>query len=167
MPDEPDAPDDDKDDEKPPETPKETDWKAEARKWQDRARANNGAAKELDELKKKGMSDFERQLEEAKQATRTETLAEVGQSRAEDAIRFSIGDRLPADDLDELLDNLNLAKFLTEDGKVDRAKVATYVARVAPANNGKPFPDLGQGPRTGKGGGSGSFLADAIRKRNG
>lgn len=167
MPDEPDAPDDDTDDPKPPPPPKETDWKAEARKWQDRARANTGAAKELDELKKKGMTDFERQVEEAKAATRAETLAEVGQSRAEDAIRFSIGDRLSDDDLNELLDNLNLAKFLTEDGRVDRPKVAAYVSRVAPGKTGREFPDLGQGARNGAGGGSGSFLADAIRKRNG
>lgn len=165
MPDEPDAPDDEQDDDKPP-PPKETDWKAEARKWQDRARANNGAAKELDDLKKKGMTDFERQVEEAKKATRVETLAEVGQDRAGDAIRFSIGDRLPAEDLDELLDNLNLAKFLDEDGKVDRDKVAKYVARVAP-KNGQKFPDLGQGARNGGAGGGASFLADAIRKRNG
>ena len=166
MPDEPDAPDDDDTDEKPVEKPKETDWKAEARKWQDRAKTNSSAAKELDELKKKGMSDFERQVEEAKQATRAETLAEVGQSRAEDAIRFSIGDRLKDDEVDDLLDHLNLAKFLTEDGKVDKARVATYVARVA-GKPGQSFPDLGQGPRGTTRTGSGSFLADAIRKRNG
>ncbi len=166
MPDEPDAPDDEQDDEKPPAPPKETDWKAEARKWQDRAKANHSAAKELDTLKKQGMTDLERQVDEAKKAARDETLAEVGQSRAGDAIRFSIGDRMKDDEVDELLDHLNLSKFLTDDGQVDKAKVAAYVARVAPAKNGQQLPDLGQGARNGPRS-SGSFLADAIRKRNG
>lgn len=167
MPDEPDAPDDEQDDEKPPAPPKETDWKAEARKWQDRAKANHSAAKELDELKKQGMTDLERQVDEARKATRTETLAEVGKDRAGDAIRFSIGDRLPDDEVDSLLDDLNLGRFLTDDGKVDKDKVASYVARVAPAKPGQKFPDLGQGARNGRSASPGSFLADAIRKRNG
>lgn len=166
MPDEPDAPDDDETADKPVEKPKETDWKAEARKWQDRAKANHGAVKELEELKQKGMSDLERQIDEAKKVTRSETLAEIGKERAGDAIRFSIGDRLPDDEVDSLLEDLNLSRFLTEDGKVDKAKVATYVARVAPSKSGQQFPDLGQGARNGNRS-SGSFLADAIRKRNG
>lgn len=170
----PDAPDDDTDDPKPPGPPKETDWKAEAekykslaRKHEDRAKANNSAAKELATLREQGMTDIERQVEEAKKATRTETLAEVGQSRAGDAIRFSIGDRLKDDEVDSLLDDLNLGRFLTEDGQVDKAKVATYVARVAPAAPGRQFPDLGQGAGNGNRSGGKSFLADAIRKRNG
>lgn len=37
--------------------PEETDWKAEARKWESRAKANKTAADELDQLKQSQMSD--------------------------------------------------------------------------------------------------------------
>lgn len=160
-----DAPDDEIDTPAPtgqaPAKP-ETDWKSEARKWQDRAKANHGAAKELEDLKKAGMTDLERQVNEAKKAARTETLAEVGQSRAEDAIRFSVGARLPEAELDELLGDLNLARFLTEDGQVDRKKVASYVARIAPDGKGTaPIPDLGQG---GRGASKGTDMNALIRR---
>lgn len=162
-----DAPaDDDVDDE--PDQPekgngrKETDWKAEARKWQDRAKANHGASKELEELRKRTETDQERAVRAAREEARTEALREVGVARAEDAIRFSVGDKVPEKELDELLEDLNLARFLNDDGSVDRKKVSAYVARITPAEKGR-IPDLGQGPRgNGKPGGDMNTL---IRSR--
>lgn len=45
-----------------PQTPpaSETDWKAEARKWEERAKANNSAAEELARIKQSQMSDAEK-----------------------------------------------------------------------------------------------------------
>lgn len=47
----------------------DTDWKAQARKWEQRAKENSKAAKELEKLKREQMSESERlqaELEEAK-----------------------------------------------------------------------------------------------------
>lgn len=161
-----DAPaDEDVDQLDPPEKagPKETDWKARARQWEDRAKANQNAAKDLEELRKRTETETEKAVRTARDEGRNEALKEVGTARAEDAIRFSIGDRLPDKELDELLGDLNLARFMKDDGSVDREKVASYVARIAPQGKGKP--DLGQGPRGVTKGGAGSFLTDAIRNR--
>lgn len=168
MPDAPpnDAPADDDGDDAGDQPDKgarrETDWKAEARKWQDRARTNHAATKELEQLRASTQTDQEKAVTAARQEGRKEALAEVGVARAEDAIRFSVGERLPDSELDELLDHLNLAKFLTDDGNVDRKKVAAYVARITPAGK-SPVPDLGQGARgNGK---SGTDMNALIRGR--
>ncbi len=172
MPDAPttDAPaedDVDDDDHAPAEQAKgkETDWKAESRKWQDRAKTNRDAAKELDELRKRTETDQEKAVRAAREEARTETLREVGVARAEDAIRFSVGDRLPEKELDELLEDLNLARFLTDDGNVDRKKVGAYVKRITPEGKA-PVIDLGQGARgTGKPGGDmNSLIRNRMRR---
>ena len=151
----PDAPDQpaDKPDTGPPAEP---DWKAEAekfkalaRKQEERAKANAKAVSELDQLKAATMTDLEKAIKEAKTATKAEVLAEVGTARAADAIRFSVGDRLPETELESLLEDLNLARFLTDEGAVNKEKVTEYIGRIAPVkSNG--VPDLGQGPRGGK-----------------
>lgn len=51
---------------KPPA--QETDWKAEARKWEERAKANKGAAERLTELEEAAKSDLQKALERAEAA---------------------------------------------------------------------------------------------------
>lgn len=46
----------------------ETDWKAEARKWEERAKANKGAAERLTELEEAAKSDLQKALERAEAA---------------------------------------------------------------------------------------------------
>lgn len=135
-----------------PPTAETVDWKAEAEKWRTHARSwegkaktNSQAAKELEQLRKATMSDQEKAVEAARQEARQQAIQELGTARAEDAIRFSVGERLPEKELDDLLGDLNLARFLNEDGTVNRQKVASYVERIVPPT--KTFPDLGQGAR--------------------
>lgn len=149
----------------------EPDWKAEAEKWkglarkhESQAKANSGAAKELEQLRQQSMTEQEKAVAKAREEGAAEARTQAAVGRAEDAIRFAIGDRLPADELDDLIDGLNLARFVKEDGSLDRDKVRKYVDRVAPAQRGRQRVDLGQGARSGNNG-SGSFLADAIRNR--
>ena len=123
----------------------------EAAKYRTDANALKGTAKELETLRQSAMSDQEKAVSQAKDEGRAQALAEVGTARAEDAIRFSVGERLPEDELDSILDVLNLAHFLTDDGGVDREKVTKYVERIAPTPDTTTVPDLGQGPRGGNG----------------
>lgn len=170
MPDTPPGPPDDAPDDAPDDD--KVDWKAEAEKWKGlsrkheaTAKANSGAAKELETLRKSSMNEQELAVAKAKEEGVSEARSAVAVERAEDAIRFSVGDRLPSADLDDLLDHLNLSKFVTDDGKVDREKVAKYVERVAPAGR-RRAPDLGQGARgAGSGSDMNSFLANAIKDR--
>lgn len=148
--------------------PQEPDWKAEAEKWkglsrkhEQTAKTNANAAKELETVRQQSMSETEKAVAKAKEDGKAEARAELSVGRAEDAIRFAIGERLPAEELDGLLDDLNIKRFVKEDGTVDREKVKSYVDRVAPSK--RRTTDLGQGARSTTSGGDGSFLVDAIR----
>ena len=162
-----DTDDTDQDDGKPDKG--EPDWKAEAEKWKAHARKHENAAKvnskaatELEQLRQSSMSETEKAVAKAKAEGRTEAVAELAVGRAEDAIRFSVGDRIPSAELDDLLSDLNLTRFVKEDGAIDRDKVKNYVDRIVP--KGRKAPDLGQGARGGSNdGGDGSFLVNAIR----
>jgi hypothetical protein len=123
-------------------------WKTQARKNEQRAKANADAAKELEKLKREGMSDQERAVEEARAAARAEALAEVGSERAADAIRLAAKGRVS--DVEALIEGIDATRFLGEDGKPDREAIAAWVDRIAPPadENAPPaFPDLAQGPR--------------------
>jgi hypothetical protein len=137
-----------------------TDWKAEAekhkalaRKHEDRAKANAAAAKELESLRASTMTDQEKAVAEAVAQARQETLAAVGSHLAAAEVRIAAAGRLDDAQLSTLLDNVDLAKFLAEDGTVDGARVAAFVDGIAPkpTDNAGGFPpvDLGQGARSG------------------
>lgn len=140
-------------------------WKAQARKHEDRAKANAAAAKELEQLRQQSMTDQEKAVEAARQAARAEVLAEVGASRVDDAVRVATAGR-PVD-VDALLDGLDRSRFLTDDGTPDRDGIAAWVDRIAPARTDDPTPppvfDLGQGTRQGKPPTSDPLLADLMR----
>lgn len=156
------------------------DWKAEAekyqalqRKWEDRAKVNANAAKELEQVKASSMTEQERAVAEAVAAARQQTLSEVGGRLAAAEIRVAAAGRLDDHQLDTILDTVNLAKFLDEDGEVDQAKVASFVDGIAPA----PAPeqddllaqfqsvDLGQGARGKDLPLNGDPLLNAVRDR--
>lgn len=128
----------------PPETPpppaQETadDWKAkyeetlkEARKHEDRAKANAAAARELDALKQSSMTEQQKAVEAAKAETRTEVMREVGGKLAHAAIRVAASGR--SVDVDALLEGIDASKFLDDHGDPDTKSIAAWVDRVAPA----------------------------------
>ncbi len=123
---------------------KETEkWKAQARKHEERAKANSQAAKDLEALKVSMMSDQEKAVEVARQQARAEALAEVGGELVDLAVRAAVADR--GVDVDALLEGLDRSRFLTDDGKADTTAIGEWVDRIVPKSNG--IPDLGQGPR--------------------
>ncbi|MFG2165526.1 hypothetical protein [Micromonospora chersina] len=159
-----------------PEATETVDWQAEAEKWktlsrkqEERAKANAAAAKELEQFKASQMSEADRIAAEAEQRGRSAALAEVGQRlvRAEFAARS--GGRIG----DDTLDDLNLAKFLTEDGEPDTKAIDKAVARLAPAQEQEPTrkpgprPDLSQGSGSATTALNGDPLLDSLKQKLG
>lgn len=134
-----------------------TDWKAEAekfqalqRKWEERAKANASAAKELETVKAASMSEQEKAVAQAAAEARSATLAEFGGRLAAAEVKVAAAGKLDDQQLTTLLDTVDLTKFLTEDGEVDAERVRAFVDGIAPKPADNPFqPDLGQGARGG------------------
>lgn len=122
----------------------EPDWKAQARKWEERAKANAGAAKKLAEIEAANMTAQEQAearaaAAEAKAAAAVESIATA---RLEAALTGLVAD--PAD----VVADLNVRKFLGEDGQVDPEKVAALRQRyqaLAPQGPRAPMPNPAQG----------------------
>lgn len=145
----------------PAATGGETDWQAEAEKWQslarkheDRSKSNAAAAKELEQLKTSMLDDQQKAVAEAKAAGVAEAAARYGSQIVAAEIRAAAAGRLEAEQVATLVDGINLAAFLTDDGDVDTDKVSAFIDGLAPKADpspGSPFPDLGQGARPGAG----------------
>jgi hypothetical protein len=133
----------------------DTDWEAEAKKWQalskkneDRAKANSAAAKKLADLEAENQSDLERAQAE-RDAARAEITAAregVAAARLEAALTGLVDD--PAAEVADL----NISRFLGDDGQVDPEKVsalkARYASRVPPSGPRAPAPNPAQGNGT-------------------
>lgn len=145
-----------------------TDWKAEAEKWQSQARKhedrwkqNATAAKELEELKKRSMSDQEKAVAEAKNAGQAEAMKVYGRRLVDAEVRAAVADRQV--DVDALLDGLDRSRFLGEDGEPDSKAIKAWVDRIAPKQAGRTNP-LAQGAR-GTRGDSTPDMNSLIRER--
>lgn len=118
-----------------------TDWKAEAekykalmRKHEQRAKDNATAAKERDELKRQSMSDQEKAVEEASAKARTEERVRLAGKLARQGFLAAAAGRVP--NAASVADDLNLSKYVGEDGEIDESGLAELVERLAP-----PKPD--------------------------
>lgn len=73
---------------------------------------------------------------------RKQILAELKKEQAPGLVRNHfeslIGDRLPADRRDAILEDLDLAKFVKEDGSIDKDRIKTKAELIAPASTEKP-----------------------------
>lgn len=115
-----------------------TDWKAEAekyralqKKWEARAKENATAAKERDELRKQSMSEQERAVEEASAKARTEERVRLAGKLARQGFLAAAAGRIPH--AATVADDLNLAKYVGEDGDIDEKGLGELVERLAPA----------------------------------
>lgn len=134
---------------KPDEQPKadETDWKAEARKWEARAKENSGAAKAAEKARLDAMSESERAIEEAKQSARAEAATEFGKRLARTEFDALAGRRNKDFDTAQALEYVDLTKFLDENGEPDTKAIKAAVDRLVPAPIDGP-PSFDGGPRT-------------------
>lgn len=142
-------------------------WKNLARKHEERSKGNAEAAKrvealqaELEQFRQASMSDHEKALakaaQEAEARGRAEALGAVGQRLVRAEFRAQAAGAIP--DLDGVLDDLNLAKFVGQDGEPDTKAIEAAVKRLTPpapppaeppATTAAPAPrpDLTQGSR--------------------
>lgn len=139
-----------------------TDWKAEAEKWrtqarkhEDRSKANQAAVKQLEDLRKQSMTDAERAVEEAKATARADAMREVGGRLVAAEFKVAAAGRLSDDAITALMGALDPAPFVDDDGMPDTKAISTFVDGIAPATpeqtSGQPqFLDLGQGARGGE-----------------
>ncbi len=119
----------------PPATPpaeppaQETDWKAEARKWEKRAKENSTAAEQLEKHKASAMSDAEKAVAAAKAEGASEAAKQYGLKLAKAELRAAAAAK--GVDLAEFDDLIDVSKFLTEKGEVDDDAIKKAVARFA------------------------------------
>ena len=146
----PDAPSAPQSDDTSPETLKAEveKWKAQARKHEERAKANAAAAKELEQVRLSSMSEQEQAVEKARIEARAEAIAEVNAQLVDARLEAAAAGRLAPEQLAALLTGINRASFLNDDGTVNGDAISAFVDGIAPAS-GTSFPDLGQGARTG------------------
>jgi molecular chaperone GrpE (heat shock protein) len=123
------------------ETETRTDWKSEARKWEQRAKDNLAKVKEY-EPKAKQFDTLQAAQRTAEQRAQAE--AEAAQQRALDAMQKAARTTVKAaltgvvDDPDSILDDLNIARFVTDDGEIDEDAVTALREKYAALGGGKP-----------------------------
>jgi hypothetical protein len=132
-------------------------WKTQSRKHEERSKANADAAKELEKIRASSMSETEKAVAEAKVQARLEALVEVGGKLATAELRAVAAGRIDDEQLSTLIENLDVTRFLDDDGEVDSEKVKKFVDGIAPPAEGgtttttgtttRPRGDLGQGAR--------------------
>jgi len=124
---------------------------AEAAKWKALARKHENEAKKLraeaDKLKAASLSDAEKALEQAKVEGRQAAQAEFGQRLAAAEIKAALTGVVP--NPAEIVEDLNLAKYVTDGGEVDGEAVAALKKKYEGfGRQGRTSgPDLGQGQR--------------------
>jgi hypothetical protein len=144
-------------------------YKAQTQKWQGRAQNSYALLNDLgaktpeeiaaikqkvdqhDALQRELMSENERAIVEATDTAKAEVRGELIPELVRAKFEAAAAGRIDDERLTQILEPLDLTKFLTSDGKVDTEKVKTYVNGVAPAkgNERKGPSTNGQGNRTG------------------
>lgn len=133
-------------------------WKHQARKHEAVAKSRadydevKKQAAEAEKLRKERETDTEKQIREAGEKAAAEERARNAPRLVRAEFKAAAGGRIDSERLGELLEDLDLSKFLTDKGEVDEAKVAKRVEAWAPKSDGekkKKVPDLGQGRRQG------------------
>lgn len=104
--------------------------RSEAAKHRTEARA---AAAELEKLRTASLSESEKAVAEAEQRGRLSAATEFGQRLARSAFVAEAARRNPGYDAAAVLDDLNLARYVGEDGEPDSKAIAKAVERLVPA----------------------------------
>lgn len=164
MPDEPnDVPDDERDDLPAAVT---VEWKPPASQADldkiitDRVARATKRFKDYETLKEKAARadaldhELSSETEKATKAARTEAEKEARNTYTPRLVRSEFRAQakgvLSGDQLNALLEDLDLSRYVADDGDVDVEKVEKKIAALAPAREERaPFPDLGGGRRGG------------------
>lgn len=124
-------------------------WKQLARKHEDRAKANSGAARELEQLRQQSMTDQEKAVAVARNEGRAEALREAATALVDAEVRIAAAGRQI--DVAALLEGLDRTRFVDDDGRPKSDAIKAWIEKVAPAaettSTTSPAYDLGQGAR--------------------
>jgi len=110
-----------------------TDWKAEARKWEQRAKDNQKAARELEAQQRASMTEAERAVAEAEARGRTSAITDFGKRLARTSFDAAAARRNPDVDTTAVLEFVDLTRFVGDDGEPDSKAIAAAVERLVPA----------------------------------
>lgn len=110
-------------------------WKATSRKHEARAKENAAAAKELARIKREGMPEHERKVAEAVAKAVAEVNAKNGARLARQAFLAAAKGVLP--NPGEVADDVNLNRYVNDDGEIDEDGLAELVKRLAPKGSDK------------------------------
>lgn len=91
-----------------------TDWKAEARKWEKRAKGNQSAAEELERLKASQMTELEKAQAEAAMAKAEADALKAEKAKADAAVKLSEKHGIPASMLMHCADEDAMSDFVDE-----------------------------------------------------
>lgn len=135
--------------EKPAASEESEDWKGRARTWEQRAKNDarelQRLRKQLDDARKASMSEAEKAIEDARaegeKKGRSQASGLLVQARLEAALAH-----VDDEARDALIDGVNAAKFMTDDGTPDTDAIKAWAEKVAPKT--RQVVDLGQGRRT-------------------
>lgn len=127
-------------------------WKGEARKHEERSKANNDAAKRLKELERSSMTDLEQAVATAREEAETAAARKWGAQLVGAEVRAAAAHLAPEQQA-AIAEAIDPAKFLTADGDVDSEAIGAWVTRAYPRPVEDPeappappgFPALAQG----------------------
>lgn len=162
-------------------------WKAQSRKHESRVKALGtpdeikawkDAAVELDKVRRANMNDTERAVAEAREQATADAARAWAVKLVAAEFRAATAGRVEAAELADVLDTLDLSKFLADDGTVNVDKVNQLAARITGTSGDDAvktaataaFPYIGQGKRanTRTGGlAAGQAAFEARKGRNG
>lgn len=120
-------------------------WKALARKHEERAKANAGAAKELEKVRQSAMTEQEKAVAEAEKRGRDAASREASLRLARAEFRAEAAPVADKATVDSFLEYADMSKLLGEDGEPDAKAITAAVKRLT--GNGKA-PDFDGGART-------------------
>jgi hypothetical protein len=121
-------------------------------------------ASELDALKAANATDLEKAVSTVATETRSAVAREFGEKLARGTLKAQLVTRMDAKAAEEIIADLNISKYVGDDGEIDEAEITKAVDRHAPAR-GTGRLDLGQGGR-GDGPSLDQQIADAQKAGN-
>lgn len=122
---------------------------------------------ELEKLRAKDRTEAENAVEDAKKSTKAEVVREFGTKLVAAEFKAVLA-HVDADRRGQIIENLNLTKFINDNGDVDTDKVKSAAVALAPADTGAGAKkDFGGGRRTSESGTGVTSGRDLYQERHG
>lgn len=121
------------------------------------------AARRIAEFEDRDKSETDRAVDAARDEGRKAALAETGQRLAAAEIRAALKGVVP--DPRAIVEDLNLSKYVTDDGDVDEKAVKALAEKYATFGGSTRQPSFDGGAKDKDAPSGGSFLAQAIRNK--